>query len=240
MKPTLARRPAKPKPPPRSRVVQPELFPTKAKRSSSKASSRRPEKPVARRSNKVPHSTRPPVSGPVHVVVRIRRGLPDLRSPKALHRLENVFRKCNTKPGFALVHYNIERDHIHLGTEVTDKESLSLGMQGLNISIARNLNDHWHRRLGHVFDERYFALELKSERQVWRCLRYILNNGRKHGTWTVQGEPDPYSSGPWFRGWSQRNEICRPTRSPPVAPAKRFATCLFIDVNDVPGLWLKG
>ena len=226
--------------PTRSRVTQPELFPSRPRRRTSKPSSKRPEKPVARRSNKVSHSTRPPVKGPVHVVVRIRRGLPDLRSPKALRRLEKAFRACNTKPGFALVHYNIERDHIHFGAEVKNRRTLALGMQGLNISIARNLNAHWHRRSGRVFAERYFALELTSERQVWRCLRYILNNGRKHGTWTVQGEPDPYSSGPWYRGWSQNRQIRRPTRSPPVAPAQRFATVLFLDVNDVPGLWLQG
>ena len=45
------------------------------------------------------------------------------------------------------------------------------------------------------------ALELKKRAQAWRTLRYVLNNGRKHGVWLARDQPDPFSSGRWFKRW---------------------------------------
>ena len=44
------------------------------------------------RSRKVPHSTRPEVRGTVHVVQRIKRGLPGLRTPRNLRLFEACIR----------------------------------------------------------------------------------------------------------------------------------------------------
>src|SRR5262245_3660231 len=57
---------------------------------------------TVRTSSRVPHETRPEVRGPLHVVWRIRRGLPDLRTPRGLRRLEGAFRKGKERDGFAL------------------------------------------------------------------------------------------------------------------------------------------
>ena len=108
----------------------------------------------------MPHATRPEVDGPTHVVLRICRGLPDLRTPRALRRLEAAFRAGKEKKGFRLVHYSIQREHLHLMVEVTSKRKLARGMQGLAIRIAKALNRHWHARKGQVFAERYFAVAL--------------------------------------------------------------------------------
>ena len=62
---------------------------------------------------------------------------------------------------------------------------------------------------------------METAREIKRALAYVLNNARKHGVWSSATEPDPFSSGRWYTGWSElRREICRPLRAPPVAPAR--------------------
>ena len=105
---------------------------------------------------------------------------------------------------------------------------------GMESSFAKQLNSRWNRKgHGRVFAERYFALALTSYRQMWRTVRYVLNNGRKHGTWTKKDEPDPFSSGPWFFRWNI--EPRRPSRRPPVKPPRYYDWLACIGVNDVPG-----
>ncbi|MSR63482.1 MAG: hypothetical protein EXS08_13655 [Planctomycetes bacterium] len=63
--------------------------------------------------------------GPLHIVWRIARGLPGLRTPRAQHRLERAFRIGKERDGFALVHYSIQHDHLHPMVEVKDRRKLS-------------------------------------------------------------------------------------------------------------------
>jgi len=110
-------------------------------------------------------------------------------------------------------------------------------MQGLGIRVAKALNKHWHGRRGSVFAERYFARALKRPMQVWRAVRYVLNNARKHGAWSGN-HPDPFSSGRWFQGWS--SEVKRPLRRSPVISARDYLTDSWrlmgsIGVTEVPG-----
>ena len=134
-----------------------------------------------RMSSRVSHETRPEVAGPIHVVWRIRRGLPGLRTPRALRRLERAFRLGKERDGFALLHYSIQNDHLHLIVEVKNRRKLSKGLQALGIRLAKALNSLWHRRKGGVFAERYFALALASCRQIWRTVRYV----RRRTEWTA-------------------------------------------------------
>lgn len=189
---------------------------------------------TVRKSSRVPHETRPEVTGPIHVVWRIRRGLPGLRTPRGLRRLERALRKGKERDGFALLHYSIQQDHIHLMVEVKNRRKLSKGLQALGIRLAKSLNSLWRRKAGTVFAERYFAVALEGWRQIWRTVRYILNNGRKHGSWTVKSRPDPYSSGRWYLPWRQ-SDICRPLRSSPVMGARGVGYLPYIDIDDVPG-----
>ena len=147
---------------------------------------------------------------------------------------ERSFRAAMERAGFAITHYSVQRDHIHVVVEVADKQSLARGMQALAIRIAKQLNARWNRTgHGRVFAERYFALALTSYRQMWRTVRYVLNNGRKHGTWTKKDVPDPFSSGPWFFHWSSAPR--RPSRRPTVKPPRFYDWLACIGVNDVPG-----
>src|ERR1051326_6266320 len=77
------------------------------------------------RRSRVPHELRPEVSGPIHDVWRIRRGLPSLRTPRGLRRLERAFRKSKEQRGFILVHYSIQNDHLPLVVEGNARRKLS-------------------------------------------------------------------------------------------------------------------
>ena len=188
---------------------------------------------------RIRHAARPDVrNGPVHVTMRIRAGLPNMRTPRAYRVLERAFRKGNEREGFRLVHYAVLSNHLHLLVNAEDKRSLAKGMQGLAVRIARALNKHW-RRKGTVFFDRYHSRVIKQTvYQIKKVLRYVLQNARKHGLSLPKGEADPYSSARWFR-WDQSREMKRPLRSPPVARPLCFSTDVSLmhglDINDLPG-----
>src|SRR5262245_41556566 len=170
---------------------------------------------LRRRSN-VPHATRPEVRGVCHVVLRVRRGLPWLRTPRTYRVLERSFREGKERLGFAVVEYSVQRDHLHLLVETANREKLARGMQGLAIRIAKALNRFWRRRVGSVFAERYFARAVRGAKEIKRALAYVLNNARKHGVWSSPDQPDPSSSGRWYTGWYGSDRLHRPPRAPPV------------------------
>lgn len=193
---------------------------------------------------RIRHGKRPDVNGPVHVTVRIRAGLPNMRTPRAYRALERVFRKGKEREGFRLVQYAVLANHMHLFVDADDKRSLAKGMQGLKVRIARALNKHWHRK-GTLFFDRYHSRVIKqSLHEIKKVLRYVLQNARKHGVSVPEGEADPYSSAPWFNWW-QKREMRRPLRSPPVVGPSRCITTVFahqhgLDIDDLPGPRLTG
>jgi hypothetical protein len=100
-----------------------------------------------------------------------------------------------------LIHFSVQRDHIHLIVEARHTTALSRGVQGLSVRIARALNRMMHRR-GKVFADRFHHRPLKSPRQVRNALSYVLCNARKHGLAPRKHEwLDPYSSARAFDGW---------------------------------------
>lgn len=194
---------------------------------------------VTHRRTSVPHSTRPEVGGVCHVVLRVLRGLPWLRTPRTYRVLERAFRQGKQKDGFAVVQFSIQRDHLHLLVEASDRRRLARGMQGLAIRIAKSLNRFWRRRLGSVFSERYFARAVQTAREIKRALQYVLGNARKHGDWSSADQPDPFSSGRWYAYWHGPAQVHRPLRAPPVAHARHLYLTMpsfsSLDVAFVPG-----
>jgi len=190
-----------------------------------------------RRSTRVPHVARPDIRGAAHVVLRIRDGLPWLRTPKTWRVLERAFRAGKSKPGFRLIEFSVQQNHLHLIVEADHRRKLARGMQGLMIRIAKALNRFWRRRIGHVFADRYFALAIVKRTQLWRTLRYVLNNARKHGAWSQPDQPDPYSSGRWFLRWCQWDSIRSPLRARPVELPRTFEllTVRALSLDDLPG-----
>ena len=151
----------------------------------------------------VSHMTRAALASrfPVHVTMRLKDGLPNLRRRMPHQVLRRAFEKGAERFGFRLVHYSVQRNHLHLIAEARDRAALAKGLQGLFVRIARGLNRLWDRK-GSVFADRYHDVILKSPRHVRNTLSYVLQNQWKHGD-GFPG-PDPYSTGPWFDGWRER------------------------------------
>ncbi len=99
----------------------------------------------------VSHSARPRLSRhhPVHVTLRLRRGLPSLRHKVPYRALKRVFGACE-RFGFRLLHYSAQTNHIHCLCEAVDGRALSRGVQGLAVRQARALNKLW-KRAGKAF-----------------------------------------------------------------------------------------
>jgi REP element-mobilizing transposase RayT len=132
--------------------------------------------------------------------MRLCGGLPSLRRRDEHRVVVAAFAAGCEQGGFRLVHYSVQANHLHLIVEGNGRRLLSRGLQGLAIRIARGLNGLWGRR-GSVFADRYHDHVLKTPREVWSALRYVLCNARKHGGWTSRTRPDPCSSSAWFDGW---------------------------------------
>ncbi len=163
------------------------------------------QKPKGERAG-VSHATRARLAArfPVHVTVRLKRGLPSLRRKSAYRVLERAFAAGGERFGFRLIHFSVQINHIHLLAEAEDRRALARGMQGLSIRIARGLNRLW-RRTGKVFVDRYHDHILGTPTEVRNALRYVLHNVQRHGIRFV-GSLDPFTSAD---GWTIRLPLPR-------------------------------
>jgi REP element-mobilizing transposase RayT len=217
----------------------------------------RPPKGVA---SGVSHLRRPALSRhhPAHVTLRLVAGLPSLRGA-LFGEVRQALAEGQERFGFRLVHFSVQSNHVHLIVEAGGRRSLSRGMQGLSIRVARAVNGQLARR-GRVFADRYHARALKTARAAHFAVRYVLLNARKHqrsprkvaASELPMGFVDSCSSAPWFDGFGrpaalvfgaergrQRWRVCS-EREAPVVPARtwllrrgvrRYAA---FDVDDAP------
>lgn len=167
-----------------------------------------------RTSRALPHASREPSRNSVfHVTARVARGLPSLRRSSAVRGIEESFRRGCARADFRLVHYSIQRDHLHLIVEADDIHALGRGVRGLLIRVARAANRAWRRR-GAVIAERYHHRQLASPREVRNAIQYVLGNAHKHlASGPSRPSIDPGSSGRWF--WNRAQD-------PPAVTQPRF------------------
>jgi REP element-mobilizing transposase RayT len=172
------------------------------------------------------HKQRPKFSAyePIHVVMRTRPEVGSLRTHAVFRAIKeasftafahderalaspNVSAKSRKLDrAFHIVHLSIQRTHVHMIVEATDRDALFRGMQAFGISAARHINGELGRK-GSVFADRYFPRALTTPTQVRNCLAYVLNNWKHHkessrslrSSWVV----DPYSTGSEFDGWKE-------------------------------------
>lgn len=152
----------------------------------------------------VTHGSRPELSGrePLLVTLKVRREVWNLRARRTMARILPALAAVMANNGMRVVHYSVQRDHIHLVVEADGKAALSRGMGGLCTSIAKRLNALMERK-GKVFADRYHERVLITPRQVRNALRYVLLNAAKHGVApNERGWLDPCSSAAVFDGWS--------------------------------------
>jgi putative transposase len=169
-------------------------------------------KPSGRR--RVPHACRAVHDGrcPVHVTLRACDGMPSLRRGDVFVVVRAAFAKA-WSDRFRLLHYSVQRDHVHLLLEADESSALRRGIHGLTIRVAKAINRALGRH-GTVWADRYHVRALPTPREVRHALVYVLQNWRKHFG-GVRGF-DPRSSAAWFRGWRMATTAI-PGRSPVVA-----------------------
>jgi REP element-mobilizing transposase RayT len=129
----------------------------------------------------VSHLKRPtlPARYPVHVTLKLRSEVPNLRTEKRFLAAKKAFRYGCDKFGMRLIEFSVQSNHIHLIVEANDRRALSRGMQGLLIRLAKQINRACERR-GHVFADRYHEHILKTPAEVRNAVHYVKFNGTKH------------------------------------------------------------
>jgi REP element-mobilizing transposase RayT len=142
------------------------------------------------------------------VTVRLREGLPTLRSRTVRGTVVDALADGGDRFGFRLIQFSLQPNHMHLIVEADDRVALGRGMRALLVRVARALNRTWKRR-GSVFTDRYHARALHTPREVRAALVYVLANARHHGLRVP--EVDPFSSGAWFDGWRGRLASASPS-----------------------------
>ncbi|MBL8897406.1 MAG: transposase [Planctomycetes bacterium] len=142
---------------------------------------------------------------PLHFTVSLADGLPSLRRGGALKLVLAALSASSNRHGMRIVQYSIQRDHLHLLVEADDRECVARGMNALLSPLARELNKLWGRK-GKVFPERYHDEVISTPTQARNALRYVLQNGKKHGV-VAQASIDLCSSAPVFDGWRERPSI---------------------------------
>src|SRR6185295_11134977 len=167
----------------------------------------------------VPHRARPrhAAAHPVHVTLRTVAAVRCLRSSRVYPAVRRALTAAS-HANFRVIQFSVQDDHVHLIAEAEQARTLSGGVRGLAIRLARAVNRVLGRR-GRVWGDRYHARALTTPRAVRHALVYVLMNFRKHqdaGT-----EFDPCSSAAWFAGW-RAPTAATIVGPPPVAVARTW------------------
>lgn len=194
-------------------------------------------KPTGERAG-MPHLRREAFSAahPVHVTIRVVASVPSLRARRLVREFERSVAHACDRGDFRLTHYSLQGNHAHLIVEADDRSALARGMKAVGSRLARAVNRVFGR-CGRVLADRYHMHELRTPREVWNAVRYVLLNARRHGRRAAR--LDPASSARWFDGW--RQVTGDPVDEPPVARARSWLLRVGwrrygpIDPADVPG-----
>jgi REP element-mobilizing transposase RayT len=131
--------------------------------------------------------------------------VPSLRGARIVHAVERSWRTARERGRFRLVHYSLQRDHVHLIVEAASASDLACGMKSIGARLARAVNRVLGRK-GQVLADRFHAHILRTPQEVPSAIAYVLLNARRHawkaGRWIdPRTRVDPASSGRWFSGW---------------------------------------
>ena len=150
----------------------------------------------------MPHRSRKKFrKGTLHVTLRLRREVWDLRTHRCFRALKHAFARGCERFGYRLIHFSVQGNHIHtihMIVEAPDVVSLGRAMKGLEVRMARALNKVMARR-GPVFGDRYHAHLLRSPREAWHGIRYVLDNWVVHAR--RENQPAPLGVDPYWSDW---------------------------------------
>lgn len=144
---------------------------------------RRPGSGRRRRHSKgVAHREREMVNRrtPLHVNFKYRTTIRNKTSLKLLKRAIVNARRF----GLRVLHYSMQKNHIHLIIEADSNPVLTKGMRSLTITMAKGLKQ------GRIQVQRYHLHVLKSLRETRNAVNYVLFNEQKHekGTCSTTSE----------------------------------------------------
>ena len=184
---------------------------------------------------------------PAHITLRVGEDIPPLRCGPLIRGLRESFRQACERDDFRLVHYSVQDEHLHLIVEAEDSNALGRGMMSISSRVAHVVKRAFGIK-GSVLDGPYHCRLLRSPKEVWRALRYVLLNVRKHWKQRNGKAPplrlDEASSGRWFDGWkSCWNTVARQAREGPPEVAAPHTWLLavgwrrsgLVDLCEVPG-----
>src|SRR5215813_8798781 len=174
-----------------------------------------------------PHKERPYLHAryPVHVTLRVVGAVGNLRRRCVYQAIREATLTTARRENFRIIHLSVQRTHVHLLVEASDKQALATGLQGFQISAAKHLNAAISegrpgpRRRGTVFPDRYHAEIITSPTQARHAISYVANNWRKHredlaapmSSWAI----DWFSSAVMFPGWAEYGDEPFLWRGPP-------------------------
>jgi REP element-mobilizing transposase RayT len=139
--------------------------------------------------------------GTLHITNRLRPEVWNLRTHRCFRALQRAFAGGCERFGFRMVHFSVQRNHLHTIVEAPDTKALGRAMKGLAVRMARALNKVMERK-GPVFGDRYHAHLIRSLREAANAVEYVLENWRKHLPEAPPRESvrfDPYCSAVWYQ-----------------------------------------
>jgi REP element-mobilizing transposase RayT len=183
-----------------------------------KGAGRKPKGPEP----EIPHKPRAAMKRdqPLHVTARLAEGLPSLRRGAEIEIVLRALAAARLRHGMRIVHYSIQGNHLHLIVEAESRACVAKGMNALLSPLARALNRLWGRS-GPVFPQRFHDEVIATPTQARNALRYVLQNGKKHGV-VPRASIDPCSSALAFDGWAISPSIPLVPSFPPLPVT---ATC---------------
>ena len=127
------------------------------------------------------HAARPAFArpAPVHVTLRVGPEVWNLRSSRCYKALRRSLAASRGRFGLRLIHFSVMGNHLHLIVEADGQRSLTRGMQGLNIRIAKALN-RVMGRTGRVFADHYHSRLLATPTELVNAIAYVLGNAAHH------------------------------------------------------------
>ena len=119
----------------RKRHAQQDLFRRGGKRKGAG------RKPKGARAGSA-HQARPRIkpSQALHVVMRVVPAVGNMRRRELYKALRDATITAALREHFRIIHLSIQRTHIHMMVEAEDRGALARGMQGFQVSAARNIN----------------------------------------------------------------------------------------------------
>ena len=130
----------------------------------------------------VSHKERPRFekATPANVTLRVMNDVPSLRSSRRFAAIRKCFSAARGLHGLRLVEFTVMGNHLHLVVEAESSESLSRGMQGLCIRLAKAMNQALRRPRGKIFADHYHSHLLRTPSEVKNALAYVSTNAEHH------------------------------------------------------------